>query len=102
MRSHTGRDGLLSVIVTGEEKWMSHITLDSKQQSCNWKHTGLPKRKTFKQTFSTRKIMCTVFWDRQGFLLVECLPQGTTTNCAVYCETLKKLRSAIQKQNAEC
>jgi len=45
---------------------------------------------------STSKIICTVFWDRQVVLLVEFLPQGTTTNSAVYCETLKKLRRAIQ------
>jgi len=52
----------------------------------------------FKQTISTRKIMCTVFWDRQGVLLVEFLPQGTTINSAVYCETMKKLRHAIQNK----
>ena len=51
----------------------------------------------FKQTIS-RKNMCTVFWDRQGVLLVEVLPQGTTINSAVYCETLKKLRHAIQNK----
>ena len=69
-----------------------------KQQSLDWKHTGSPKRKKFKQTFSTRNILCTVFWDRQGVLLVEFLPQGTTINSAVYCETLKKLRRAIQNK----
>ena len=53
---------------------------------------------SFKQTISTRKNMCTVFWDRQGVLLVEFLPQGTTINSAVYCETLKKLRHAIQNK----
>ena len=52
----------------------------------------------FKQTISTRKIMCTVFWDRQDVLLVEFLPLGTTINSAVYCETLKKLRHAIQNK----
>jgi len=52
----------------------------------------------FKQTISTRKIMCTVFWNRQGVLLVEFLPQGTKINSAVYCETLKKLRHAIQNK----
>jgi len=52
----------------------------------------------FKQTISTRKIMCTVFWDRQGVLLVEFLPQGTKMNSAVYCETLKKLGHAIQNK----
>jgi len=41
--------------------------------------------------------MCTVFWDRQGVLLVEFLPWGTI-NSAVFCETLKKLRRAIQNK----
>jgi len=30
--------------------------------------------------------------------LVKFLPQGTTINSAVYCETLKKLRRAIQNK----
>jgi len=30
--------------------------------------------------------------------LVEFFPQGTTINSAVYCETLKKLRHAIQNK----
>jgi len=42
--------------------------------------------------------MCTVFWDRQGVLLVEFLPQGTTINSVVYCETLKKLRRSIRNK----
>ena len=69
-----------------------------KQQYLHWKHTGSLKREKFKQTFSTRKFMCTVFWDRRCVLLVESLPQGTTINSAVYCETLKKLRRAIQNK----
>ena len=98
MRYHKEGDGMLSHIVTRDEKWVSRITPESKQQSLHWDHTGSLKRKKFKQTFSTRKIMCTVFWDRQGVLLVEFLPQGTTINSAVYCETLKKLRRAIQNK----
>ena len=98
MRYHKEGDGMLSRIMTGDETWVYHITPESKQQSLHWKHTGSPKRKKFKQTISTRKIMCTVFWDRQGVLLVEFLPQGTTINSAVYCETLKKLRRAIQNK----
>ena len=41
--------------------------------------------------------MCTVFWDGQGVLLVEFLPQGTIIN-SVYCEMLKKLRHAVQNK----
>jgi len=98
MHYHKDGDCMLSHIVTGDETWVSHITLESKQQSLHWTHTGSPKRKKFKQTFSTRKIMCTMFWDRQGVLLVEFLPQSTTINSAVYCETLKKMRCAIQNK----
>jgi len=98
---HKEGDGMLSYTVTGDETWVSHITPESKQQSLHWKHTGLPKRKKFKQMISTRKIICTVFWDRQGVLLVEFLSQGTTINSAVYCETLKKLRRVIQNKRCE-
>jgi len=98
MRYHKEGDGMLSHTVTGGETWVFHITPESKQHSLHWKHTGSPKREKFKQTFSTRKIMCTVFWDRQGVHLVEFLPQGTPINSAVYCEKLKKLRRAIQNK----
>jgi hypothetical protein len=57
-----------------------------------WRHTSSLKKHKFRQTISTRKIMCTVLWDRQGVLLVEFLPQGTTINSTAYCETMKKLR----------
>jgi hypothetical protein len=42
--------------------------------------------------------MCSVFWDRQGVLLVEFLPKSTTINAACYCETLTKQRRAIQNK----
>ena len=101
MRYHKEGDGILSHIVTGDKTCVSHITPESKQQSLHWKHTSSPKRKKFKQMFSTRKITCTVFWDRRGVLLVEFLPQDTTVNPAVYCETLKKLKLAIQNKRCQ-
>jgi histone-lysine N-methyltransferase SETMAR len=63
-----------------------------------WRHTSSPIKKKFKQTISTRKIVCTVFWDRKGVLLVEFLHQGSTINTGIYCNTLKKLRRAIQNK----
>jgi histone-lysine N-methyltransferase SETMAR len=45
--------------------------------------------------------MCTVFGDREGVLLVEFLPQGSTINAGVYCDTLKKLRRAIQNKRRD-
>jgi histone-lysine N-methyltransferase SETMAR len=42
--------------------------------------------------------MCTVFWDRKSVLIVEFFFQGSTINTGVYCDTLKKVRHAIQNK----
>jgi hypothetical protein len=68
-----------------------------------WMHTHSPnKSKTFKQRSAVTKLMPTVSWARKGVLVVEFI-QGTTITSQAYCETLKKLRRAIQKKawNAE-
>ncbi|KAJ4436885.1 hypothetical protein ANN_17017 [Periplaneta americana] len=81
-----------------DETWMSHMTPESKQQSMEWRHTALPRKKKFKQIMSTCKIMCTVFWDRKGVLLIEFMPRGETINRETYCQTLKKFRCTIQNK----
>jgi len=86
-------DNFLSRVVTGDETWVSHATPESKQQPTGWRHTSLATKTKFKQTTSTRKVMCTVFWDRKGILLVDFLPQGSAINAGVYCNTLKKIAS---------
>ena len=42
--------------------------------------------------------MASVFWDRQGILQVEFMPPGTSINVVAYCQTLKRLRRAIQNK----
>lgn len=42
--------------------------------------------------------MATIFWDRTGVLLVDFMPSEVTINAERYCETLKKLRRAIQNR----
>lgn len=97
-RYHDDGDEFLDRIVTGDETWISHFTPETKQQSMHWRHSGSPVRTKFKQTLSVRKVMCTVFWDRKGILLIDFLPRGETVNADRYCETLRKLRRAIQNK----
>ncbi|KAJ4427740.1 hypothetical protein ANN_25393 [Periplaneta americana] len=85
-------------IVMGDKTWISHFTPETKQQSMHWQHSGSPVRMKFKQTLSVRKVMCTVFWDRKGILLIDFLPRGESVNADLYCETLRKLRRAIQNK----
>jgi hypothetical protein len=70
--------------VTGDETWISHVTAENKHQSMQWRYTAFPKTRKFKQMLSARKIMCTVFWDRHGVLLIDFMTQGTTINTDVY------------------
>ena len=64
-----------------------------------WRHSQSPnKPHKFKQTASARKLMATVFWDRQGVLLVDFMPRNTTINADAYCATLRRLRKAIQNR----
>jgi histone-lysine N-methyltransferase SETMAR len=42
--------------------------------------------------------MASVFWDRKGVILVDYMVRGTIINAQAYCETLKKLRSAIKNK----
>lgn len=91
-------ENFLNKIVTGDETWVRHVTPESKQQSMEWRHTHSPKKQKFKTTMSAQKIMCTVFWDRKGVLLIDFLARGETINAARYCETLRKLKRAIQNK----
>ncbi|KAJ4447710.1 hypothetical protein ANN_09718 [Periplaneta americana] len=97
-RYHDDGDELLDRIVTGDETWISHFTPQTKQQSMHWRYSGSPVRTKFKQTLSVRKVMCTVFWDKKGILLIDFLPRGETVNADRYRETLRKLRRAIQNK----
>jgi len=88
----------LDSIVTGDETWCHYFIPETKEKSRQWRHSTLPTVKKFKQTPSAGKIMATVFWDRHGVLLIDFLPRGATINADRYCETLTKLRRAIQNK----
>jgi histone-lysine N-methyltransferase SETMAR len=91
-------EAFLDSIVTGDETWVCHYTPESKRQSLQWRHSSSPATKKFKTTHSARKVMASVFWDRKGVLLVDFMLKGTTINAEAYCNTLKKLRRAIQNR----
>ena len=67
-------ENVLSSVVAGNKIWMLHKAPKSTQQSMEWRHTSSPTNLKFRQTTSAGKIMCTMFWDRKGILLVNFLP----------------------------
>ena len=68
----------LKRIVTGDETWIHHYDPQSKQQSMQWKHTSSPSSRKFNVQASAGKIMCIIFWDAEGTLLIDFMPQKVT------------------------
>jgi len=60
---------------------ISHLNQNS--SPCTGSILARRKRKKFKQTFSARKIMCTIFWDRQGALRRIFSPRHNNKLCCL-------------------
>jgi len=91
----------LKHIVTGDETWIHHYDLESKQQSMQWKHASSPSSRKFKMQASAGKIMCTIFWDAEGILLIDFMHQKVTITGVYYADLLHKLRLAIKEKRRE-
>ena len=90
------QEEFLDSIVTEDESMFSLYEPETKAQSMQWKrpdeHTPL-KAKTVP---SMKKRMGTIFWDRQGVLLIEWLPEKRTFTGDSYVATLRQLKEAIK------
>jgi len=94
-------DSFLDRIITGEEACCQHYEPESKRQSMEWRHVNSPSKEKFKTQASAGKVMCTVFWDRKGVILLDFLEPGQTINSDRYIATLTKLKARISRVRPE-
>ena len=92
-----GRQGGLDRIITGNE-WFHYYEPESKSQSKQWKRRDEPVPIKVKAAPSAVKKMATVFWDREGILLIDWLPEINTIKSDYYTKELKELRKAIKRE----
>ena len=85
----------LSRIVTMDESWIHHYDPESKVQSKEWLRTGDPPPLKARRVLSAKKIMLSVFVDREGPVLTEYFPTGDTITGIKYADQLIRLREAI-------
>lgn len=64
-------DKFISLIVMEGKTWGTYDTLESKWSSMKWRHTFSMAKVKPKQILTFQKVMCIVFWDRQGILLLN-------------------------------
>ena len=94
-------DSFLDRIITGDKMWCHHYEPESKWQSMEWRHVDSPSKKRFKTLPSVGKVMCNVFWDRKGVILLDFLEPGQTINSDHYIATLTKLKARISRVRPE-
>ena len=71
---------LLNSIITGDETWVFEYDPETKRQSCEWKSYGSPRPVKAMKLKSKVKVMLIMFFDIQGIVHFEFLPQGQTVN----------------------
>jgi len=62
-----------------------------------WHHQQSPRKKKFKTTPTSGKVMITVFWDTDGVILVDVMARGETINSDAYIKTLQKLKQCYRQ-----
>ena len=84
--------------MTCDETWLHYHDPESKQESMEWKHHGSPATRKFKVQKSAGKVMASVFWDKDGLLLINYLQSHRTITGKYYSDLLVQLREAIKKK----
>jgi [histone H3]-lysine36 N-dimethyltransferase SETMAR len=88
----------LSSIITGDETWVFGYDPETKRQSSQWKTPSSPRPKKARQVRSSVKTMLIVFFDTDGVVHHEFVPQGQTVNQWYYLDVLKRLRDAVRRK----
>jgi hypothetical protein len=90
-----GDNKFKELVITMDETPLPMFNPLTKQQSMQWGPKGRrPHTKAMKSAW-TQNIMCTVWFDAHGVLLVDYLPQGQTINTDYIMDQLDRLRTAV-------
>jgi hypothetical protein len=92
-------ENFLTNIITGVETWVYRHDFETKAQSSHWVSKRSPRPKKAIQVQSNLKVMLTVFFfDSEGVVHHEFLPQGKIVTKDYYLEMIKVVREAIRKK----
>ena len=69
----------------GHETWLHHYDPETKQ-SMQWMNAISQSPRKFKVQASAVKIVCTVFWDAEGILLIDYMPHKVTITGVYYAD----------------
>ncbi len=95
-----GRDWLQNV-VTGDESWIFEYDPETRRQSMQWMEVGGERPTKARMSKSKLKAMLLIFFDIQGVVHREYLPEGQTVTGQFYVGVLERLRARIVRVRPE-
>eukprot|EP00106_Octopus_bimaculoides_P016614 XP_014784056.1 PREDICTED: uncharacterized protein LOC106879133 [Octopus bimaculoides] len=98
-RFATEEANFMARLITIDETWFRPYDPQTKEQSVEWYHSGSPHPKKFRTQKSTGKIVASVFWDKDGVLLIKFQRKGRAINAEYYMSLLVELREASKQQS---
>ncbi|KAJ4449941.1 hypothetical protein ANN_01348 [Periplaneta americana] len=72
-----------------------------KRQSSEWKSKTSPRKQKFPRDTSKGKVMLQVFFDSQGLIHHEFIPEGRTVTKELYVEIFRRLLDAVRRKRPE-
>jgi len=82
-------------VITGDETWIFEYNPETKRQSKEWHTSASPRLKKARRSKSKIKSMLSCFFDSEGIVHTEFVPQGHTVNQFYYHEILERLRKRV-------
>jgi hypothetical protein len=71
--------------------WIRIYDPETKEQCKKWRHCGSSRPEEFKTQSSSSKVVASVFWDKCGILLVDCLEKDAVITAKNYVALLDEL-----------
>jgi len=65
-----------------------------------WRHSGSPRPKKFRVQKSAGNVLASIFWDQDGFVLIDYLPKGQTINAEYYSSLMVQLKDILKEKRA--
>ena len=87
----------LNNIITGDETWCFAYDPETKRQISEWAGETSPRTKKLKFQRSRIKTMLIIFFDCQGEVHKEFVPEGKTVNAKCYKGVMDRLLKRIQR-----
>ena len=75
-------------VIMGDETWIYFYGIPNKWQNMMWVAEDEPRPVVARKGFRNRKLLFTIFFNCEGPVFVDILPQKTTLTETYYCQNI--------------